>query len=81
METIEQRLARLEADNVAHGITIKFMLLKLEPDRAMRDAMREEICDALERVLLARGFSHDLVLRALHEVETVFPQARPKPDA
>ena len=49
-DSVDDRFAQLEARSWAHGVIIKILVAVAYPDRAQRFKLRDEVCDALDRV-------------------------------
>lgn len=68
-----EQLASLGAAGLAHGLVLKALLQLAVPDRTTRNALREKLCEAVERLYeTGRVIDHDGLQRVLVEIEAVF---------
>ena len=82
--SVEDRLIELEAKYFAHSNALRALVLAVCNTDAKRKVRRDAICDGLESAYSQPGVSaqaHEVLQRAVHEVEALFAAPSPKPSA
>ena len=74
-KSIEERLAHVEALNLAHGVIIKSLIALVCRDVQRRAKLRDNLCNALEGLYEPPGINanaHVTLQAAIDEVEQLF---------